>query len=56
MSKYREARGSSILFPHASLTRLAAAVASNGLLTGKILFSLAFVGRCELPNWVSILR
>jgi hypothetical protein len=31
------------------LTRLAAAVASNGLLTGQILFSLAFVGSCELP-------
>jgi hypothetical protein len=35
------------------LTRLAAAAASNGLLTGQILFSLAFVGSCELPNWIS---
>jgi hypothetical protein len=34
-------------------TRLAAAAASNGLLTGQILFSLAFVGSCELPNWIS---
>jgi hypothetical protein len=37
----------------APLTRLAAAAASNGLLTGQILFSLAFVGSCELPNWIS---
>jgi hypothetical protein len=36
-------------------TRLAAAAASNGLLTGQILFTLAFVGSCELPNWVRIL-
>ena len=35
------------------LTRLATAAASNGLLTGQILFSLAFVGSCELPNWIS---
>jgi len=35
------------------LTRLAAAAASNGLLTGQILFSLAFVGSCELPNWIN---
>ena len=35
------------------LSRLAAAAASNGLLTGQILFSLAFVGSCELPNWIS---
>jgi hypothetical protein len=34
-------------------TRLATAAASNGLLTGLILFSLAFVGRCELPNWIN---
>ena len=34
-------------------TRLAAAAASNGLLTGQILFSLAFVGSCELPNWIN---
>ena len=35
------------------LTRLATAAASNGLLTGQILFSLGFVGSCELPNWIS---
>ena len=35
------------------LTRLATAAASNGLLTGQILFSIAFVGSCELPNWIS---
>ncbi len=35
------------------LTRLAAAAASNGLLSGQIVFSLAFVGSCELPNWIS---
>ena len=33
--------------------RLAAAAVSNGLLTGQILFSLSFVGSCELPNWIS---
>jgi len=32
------------------LTRLATAAASNGLLTGQILFYMAFVGSCELPN------
>ena len=37
------------------LMRLTAAAASNGLLTGQILFSLSFVGSCELPNWISIL-
>jgi hypothetical protein len=37
------------------LTRLATAAASNGLPTGQILFSLSFVGGCELPNWISIL-
>ena len=35
------------------LTRLAAAAASNGLLSGQIVFSTAFVGACELPNWIS---
>jgi hypothetical protein len=35
------------------LSRLAIAAASNGLLTGQILFSLAFVGSCELPNWIN---
>lgn len=29
--------------------------ASNGLLTDQILFSLAFVGSCELANWISIM-
>ena len=38
------------------LTRLATAAASNGLLTGQILFSLAFVGSCELPNWIQAPR
>ncbi len=33
--------------------RLTAAAASNGLLTGQIIISLAFVGSCELPNWIS---
>ena len=37
--------------PH--FARLATAAASNGLLTGQILFSLAFVGSCELPNWIN---
>jgi hypothetical protein len=36
-----------------TLTRLATAATSNGLLTGQILFSLAFVGSCELPNWIN---
>ena len=36
-----------------ALTRLAAAAASNGLLTGQILFSITFVGGCELPNWIA---
>ena len=35
------------------LTRLATAAASNSLLTCQILFSLAFVGSCELPNWIN---
>ena len=35
------------------LTRLAAAAASNVLLTSLILYSLAFVGSCELPNWIN---
>ena len=37
-------------------SRLTAAAASNGLLTGQILFSLAFVGSCELPNWIQAPR
>ena len=39
-----------------TLTRLATAAASNGLLTGQILFSIAFVGACELPNWIQAPR
>ena len=39
-----------------SVTRLAAAAASHGLLTGQILFSLSFVGSCELPNWIQAPR
>jgi hypothetical protein len=34
------------------LLRLLAAAASHGLLTGQIIFSAAFVGACELPNWL----
>ena len=34
------------------LMRLGAA-ASHGIFTGQILFSAAFVGACELPNWIS---
>jgi hypothetical protein len=37
------------------LAQLATAAASNGRLTGQILFSLAFVGSFELPSWMSIL-
>ena len=32
--------------------RRIAAAASNGLLTGQIVFSLALIGACELPNWI----
>ena len=32
--------------------RLLGAAASHGLLTGQIVFSAAFVGACELPNWI----
>jgi hypothetical protein len=35
------------------LLRLLTAAASHGLLSGQIFFSTAFVGACELPNWVS---
>ncbi len=31
---------------------LLGAAASHGLLTGQIVFSAAFVGACELPNWI----
>ena len=34
------------------LLRLLGAAASNGLLTGQIVFSTAFLGSCELPNWL----
>jgi hypothetical protein len=34
------------------ILRLLAAAASHGLLTGQIIFSAAFVGACELPNWL----
>ncbi|MEI7667141.1 MAG: hypothetical protein WCI65_13935 [Synechococcaceae cyanobacterium ELA263] len=39
-----------------SLLRLLGAAASNGLLTGQIVFSMAFVGACELPNWIQAPR
>ena len=39
-----------------SLLRLLGAAASNGLLTGQIIFSTAFVGACELPNWIQAPR
>jgi hypothetical protein len=48
-------RGVALLSSHDPVMRLATAAASNGLLTGQILFSLAFVGSCELPNWIRIL-
>ena len=35
------------------LLRLLGAAVSNGLLTGQVLFSLAFIGGCELPNWIA---
>jgi len=38
------------------LTRLATAAVANGLLTGQNLFPPAFVGSCELPNWINGLR
>ncbi len=34
------------------LLRLLDAVAFHGLLTGQIVFKAAFVGSCELPNWI----
>ena len=34
------------------LLRLMAAAASHGLLTGQLVYSVAFVGACELPNWL----
>jgi len=35
-----------------TLLRLLGAAASHGLLTGQLVFSTAFVGACELPNWL----
>jgi hypothetical protein len=35
------------------LLQLLGAAASHGLLTGQIIFSTAFVGACELPNWLN---
>ncbi len=34
------------------LKALASASLSHGLLAGQIIFSAAFVGACELPNWI----
>jgi hypothetical protein len=34
------------------LLRLLAAAASHGLLTGQLVFSIAIVSACELPNWL----
>jgi len=36
-----------------SVVRLIGACSSHGLLTGQLLFSMAFVGACELPNWIA---
>jgi hypothetical protein len=38
------------------LLRLTGAAAFYGLLTGQIVFSAAFVGTCELPNWTHVPR
>ena len=38
------------------LLRLLGAAAASGLLTGQIIFSTAFVGACELPNWIQAPR
>ena len=53
---HRGNRRKAFLHPMSHLTRLAAAAASNGLLTGQIVFSTAFVGACELPNWIQAPR
>ena len=34
------------------LLQLLGAAAAHGLLTGQIVFSTAFLGSCELPNWL----
>ena len=39
--------------PMESLVRLIGACGSHGLLTGQLLFSIAFVSSCELPNWIA---
>ena len=36
--------------------RLIATATAKGLLTGQIVFSSAFVGACELPNWIQAPR
>jgi hypothetical protein len=41
---------------HQMQPHVGAAAASNCLLTGQILFSLACVGSCELPNWINFPR
>jgi hypothetical protein len=38
------------------LLRLLGVAASNGLLTGQIIFSTAFVAARELPNWIQAPR
>jgi hypothetical protein len=38
------------------LLRLLGVAASHGLLTGQIIVSTAFVGACELPNWIQASR
>jgi hypothetical protein len=38
------------------LLRLLGAAAASGLLTSQIIFSTAFVGACELPNWIQAPR
>ena len=50
---HRGNRRKALLDPMSHLMRLAAAAASNGLLTGQIVFSAAFVSACELPNWIN---
>lgn len=34
-----------------ALVKLFGSAVCNGMLTGQIIFSVAFVGGCELPNW-----
>lgn len=36
--------------------RLITAATANRLLTGQLVFSTAFVGACELPNWIQAPR